>query len=129
MAKDVKFRINLIVDGKDHLVEATTNSKRLAHELGLAEDKTYALENAMNRWANGVMGIQAVQSSLAALSSQMSSLTSESKDYDTAMRAANTMAGKSAEAFFLGVLKVHPYNNTDYKARAQHSPFRASGRT
>lgn len=113
MAKDVKFRINLIVDGKDHLVEATTNSKRLAHELGLAEDKTYALKDAMNRWANGVMGIQAVQSSLAVLSSQMSFLTSESKDYDTAMRAANTMAGKGAEAFFLGVLKVHPYSNTD----------------
>ena len=28
MAKNVKFRINLTVDGKDHLVEATTNSKR-----------------------------------------------------------------------------------------------------
>lgn len=42
MAKDVKFRINLTVDGKDHLVEATTNSKELAHELGLAEDKATA---------------------------------------------------------------------------------------
>ena len=113
MAKDVKFKIDLIVDGQKHLIEATTNSKRLAHELGLAEDKTYALKDAMNRWANGVMGLQAVQSSLAVLSSQMSSLTSESKDYDTAMRAANTMAGKGDEAFFLGVLKVHPYSNTD----------------
>ena len=115
MAKNVKFKIDLIVDGQKHLIEATTNSKRLAHKLGLVEDKTYALKDAMNRWANGVMGIQAVQSSLAVLSSQMSSLTSESKDYDTAMRAANTMAGKGAEAFFLGVLKVHPYSNTDYK--------------
>ena len=129
MAKDIKFKIDLIVDGQKHLIEATTNSKRLAHELGLAEDKTYALKDAMNRWANGVMGLQAVQSSLAALSSQMSSLTSESKDYDTAMRAANTMAGKGAEAFFLGVLKVHPYSNTDYKGHTQLSPFRASGRT
>lgn len=34
MAKDIKFNIKLSIDGKDHLVTATTNSKKLASELG-----------------------------------------------------------------------------------------------
>ena len=42
MVKDVQFKIKLFVDGKEHLVEASTNSKKLAHELGLAEDKATA---------------------------------------------------------------------------------------
>ena len=56
MAKDVKFIINLTVDGKEHLVESFINSKRLAHELGLAEDKASSLKQAMEEWANGVDG-------------------------------------------------------------------------
>ena len=69
MAKDEKFKIDLIVDGQKHLIEATTNSKKLAHELGIAEDRSLMLKEAMSKWANGVMGLQAVQSSLAVLSS------------------------------------------------------------
>ena len=63
MAKDVKFRINLTVDGKGHLIDASTNCKKLAGELGIAEDKASKLKEAMSKWANSVMGLQAVQSS------------------------------------------------------------------
>ena len=88
MAKDVKFRINLTVDGKGNLIEASTNCKKLAGELGIAEDKATAFGKAMTKWANGVMGLQAVQSSLVTLSSEMGALTSEAKDYDQIGRAS-----------------------------------------
>ena len=37
MAKDVKFNIKLTIDGKEHIVEAATDVKRLSQELGIAE--------------------------------------------------------------------------------------------
>lgn len=99
MAKDVKFRINLTVDGKGQLLEASTNCKKLAGELGIAEDKASKLKEAMSKWSNAVMGLQAVQSSISTLASEMGNLTKESNDYDKAMRAANTTAGKGADEF------------------------------
>ena len=35
----------------------------------------------------------------------------------------------SEAVFFLLVVTAYPYSNTNHKAHAQHSPFRASGRT
>lgn len=47
MAKNVKFNINLRVNGQDMLVSATANSKALAKSLGIVKDQTDRFRNAM----------------------------------------------------------------------------------
>ena len=47
MAKDVKFNIKLSIDGKEHVVEASTNVKKLAEELGIAKTKGDELRQAL----------------------------------------------------------------------------------
>ena len=59
MAKDVKFNIRLNIDGKEQIVIASTNVKELAKELNIAEDKTSKLKDAMGKWTNAVVGLQA----------------------------------------------------------------------
>lgn len=39
MAKDVKFTMNIKINGKDMLVEAGVDAKRFAQELGIANKK------------------------------------------------------------------------------------------
>ncbi len=36
MSQDVKFNIKLSIDGKEHIVEASTDVKKFANELGIA---------------------------------------------------------------------------------------------
>lgn len=47
MAKDVKFNIKLLVDGKDHIVEASTDVKRLAQELEIAQTDATKARDAL----------------------------------------------------------------------------------
>lgn len=46
MAKDVKFNIKLNVDGKDVVVQASTNVQQLADKLGVVHDKVTAADRA-----------------------------------------------------------------------------------
>lgn len=43
MAKDVKFNIKLTIDGKQHIVEASTNVKKFAEELVIAQTSSNKL--------------------------------------------------------------------------------------
>ena len=47
MSKDVKFNIKLSIDGKEHIVEATTDVKHFAQELGIAETKGKRLRDSL----------------------------------------------------------------------------------
>ena len=66
MAKSVNFNIKLKVDGKEHLITASTNVRKLADELGLAQSKSGSLGSAMAAsmrdisilTANAMAGIQ-----------------------------------------------------------------------
>lgn len=46
MARDVKFNIKLTVDGKEHLITASTNVKKLSQELGIARDRVSAFRDS-----------------------------------------------------------------------------------
>lgn len=45
MAKAVKFTINVNVNGKNVIAQASTSSKELAVNLGLAEEKSKSLQD------------------------------------------------------------------------------------
>ena len=47
MAKDVKFNIKLSIDGKEHIITASTNVKRLAQEMEIAQTETAKLRDAL----------------------------------------------------------------------------------
>ena len=54
MSKDVKFNIKLSIDGKEHIVEATTDVKHFAQELGIAETKGKRLRDSLLKF-NGLV--------------------------------------------------------------------------
>ena len=54
MPKDVKFNIKLSIDGKEHIVEATTDVKHFAQELGIAETKGKRLRDSLLKF-NGLV--------------------------------------------------------------------------
>ena len=47
MSQDVKFNIKLSIDGKEHIVEASTSVKKFADELGIATTKTEVLRESV----------------------------------------------------------------------------------
>ena len=99
MAKDVKFNIKLQVDGKDVVVQASTNVKQLANDLRLVHDRVTAADKAFMKWTQSVVAIGAVTNSIQQISGVLNTLTEDSRTFGAAMKAANTMAGKDAEGF------------------------------
>ena len=99
MAKDVKFNIKLQVDGKDVVVQASTNVKQLANDLGLVHDRVTAADKAFMKWTQSVVALNAVTNSLQQISGVLNAVTEDSRTFGAAMKAANTMAGKDAEGF------------------------------
>ena len=78
MAKDVKFNIKLLVDGKEQLVSATTNTKELARQLGNVQREAKNFQTGISRWGSDVLGIAAMQTSINAMRSAMHGLIDES---------------------------------------------------
>ena len=99
MAKDLKIKINLSIDGKQHVIDAKASTKQLADALGVAQDKASALGSVFSKWQATAIGIQAVQGAISNLQGAIGNITGESKDFNAAMREANTMAGQDAAGF------------------------------
>lgn len=99
MAKDVKFNIKINVDGKDVVVQASTNVKDLANNLGIVATNVTAADKAFMKWTQSVIAIDSVTNSLKQISGVLNTITEDSRSFGAAMKAANTMAGKDAEGF------------------------------
>ena len=99
MAKDIKFNINMIVNGKNLVVEASASVKELAQQLSIAESKTRILNKSMINMNQSIQMIQTLSSSINQISGVFNQLTSESREFTSSMKAANTMAGKDSAGF------------------------------
>ena len=98
MAKDVKFNIKLVIDGKEQIVTVSTAVKDLAEQMALTQGMADELRKHFN--FNMAVGyFRNISDSLSDASSALSALTEESRSFGTAMRAANTMAGKDEAGF------------------------------
>lgn len=67
MAKDVKFNIKLVIDGKQHIVEASTNVKKFAEELAIAQTSSNKLRDQLIKFSGIATSFQNLASGLQQL--------------------------------------------------------------
>lgn len=99
MAKEIKFNVKLVVDGKEQLVTATTSVAELRANLEAAKDRATRLRDSLITFNQSIDTLKTVQATVSQLAGTLNSVTEESRTFSAAMNAANTMAGKSGEDF------------------------------
>lgn len=99
MAKDIKFNIRILVDGKEQLVTATTSAADLQRTMERAKGSAARLRDTLLGYTQTVQAMQDIAGAVSRLAGTLNGVTEESRAFGAAMRAANTMAGKDAEGF------------------------------
>lgn len=99
MAKEIKFNVKLVVDGKEQLVIATSTAEELRRVLDSAKTSSQKLNAALVNFNQAVMAANNVTNAISQISGALNGVTEESRSFSAAMNAANTMAGKSGEDF------------------------------
>lgn len=99
MAKEIKFNVKLVVDGKEQLVTATSTAEELRRVLDSAKTSSQKLNAALVNFNQVVMAANNVTNAISQISGALNGVTEESRSFSAAMNAANTMAGKSGEDF------------------------------
>ena len=62
-------------------------------------EQSEALKTSLVNWSAAVQGLQSVDQAVSQISSQLNAITSESEEFNKAMKEANTMAGKDSAGF------------------------------
>ncbi len=88
----------MLTDGKGFKALAQSADGLRAVMRGTIE-QAETLKKSLINWSACVQGLQSVSNAVGQLSSQLSSITAESGEFNKAMREANTMAGKDAAGF------------------------------
>ena len=99
MAKEIKFNVKLVVDGKEQLVTATSTAEELRRVLDSAKTSSQKLNAALVNFNQAVIATNNVTNAISQISGALNGVTEESRSFSAAMNAANTMAGKSGEDF------------------------------
>ena len=71
MAKEVKFTIKLNVDGKEQVVDATTDVQKLSEELGFAKTRSDEMRNSLLKMNNVTQTLQNVFAGLQQITGQL----------------------------------------------------------
>ena len=99
MAKEIKFNIKLNIDGKEHLVSATSTVENLRGVVNAAKSDIQKANAVFVNFNQQVMKLQNINGAVQQLASTLNSVTEESRTFGAAMNVANTMAGKSGDDF------------------------------
>lgn len=99
MSKEVTFRVKMVVDGKEQFVSLTTSAKDLCNVVDGAKNKAAKFRDTLLRYNQAVLVMQNLTSAVSQLSGVLNGVTAESRSFSAAMKAANTMAGKSGDDF------------------------------
>ena len=99
MAKEIKFNIKLLVDGKEKLVTATSTVAELHNVLESAKTEADKLDKVLVNFNQRVEKFQNINNAISQIAGTLSTVTEESRAFSAAMNAANTMAGKDGEDF------------------------------
>nr|DAR20665.1 MAG TPA: minor tail protein [Caudoviricetes sp.] len=99
MAKEIKFNIKLLVDGKEKLVTATSTVAELHNVLESAKTEADKLDKVLVNFNQRVEKFQNINNAISQIAGTLSTVTEESRTFSAAMNAANTMAGKGGEDF------------------------------
>ena len=95
----VTFKINLNIDGKDRVVQATTSVDNLKHVVNSVNDAAQDLRNQLINTNQMVEAWNNVTGAFQQMLGVINQVTAESRSFGAAMASANTMAGKSGEEF------------------------------
>lgn len=99
MAKEIKFNIKLLVDGKEQLVTATSDLKDLRNAVAGAQSDLQRMNDTLMNFNQKIQKLQNISGAVSQLASTFNGLTEESRSFGSAMNIANTMAGKGAGGF------------------------------
>ena len=99
MSKEVTFKLNLKVDGKDVVKQLTVDMNELEKVINKTNNTSDKLRDSLIKFNQGVEMVRNISDSFSQLSGTLNSRTEESRSFGGAMAAANTMAGKSGEDF------------------------------
>ena len=94
MAKTVNFTVKLNIDGKDSLVKVSADARDFADNLATAKGKADNLRGSLVTFGQLQSTFQNLQNGLQSVTNVLNNLTQESAAFQSAMKAANTMAGK-----------------------------------
>lgn len=91
MAKEIKFSVKLNIDGKDHLVTATSATKELRRVIGDASNAAKTFQNVLDDFNRGGFAIQNI-------ASQVQKLTDKMRDFQTSNAQFAQLTGKSEDS-------------------------------
>lgn len=97
MAKEVTFKLNLRVDGKDVVKKITMDVGELQKAIGNTKTESDKLRDSLIKYNQINEVIRSASDGFAQLSGYLNNVTEESRSFGGAMAAANTMAGKSGQ--------------------------------
>ena len=99
MAKELTFKLNLKVDGKEVVKKLTVDMDELQKAIGETKGVAEKFTSSLIKWNQTAEVFQNISNCASQLASTFNNLTDESVQFDEAMSAANTMAGKSGDDF------------------------------
>lgn len=99
MSKEVTFKLNLKVDGKDVVKKLTVDVEELQRVIGESKSAADKFTASLIKWNQISETVLNISGGLSQLSGTLNGLTGESRSFGAAMASANTMAGKSGEDF------------------------------
>lgn len=99
MAKEATFKINMKIDGKDVVKNLTVDMDELQKAIGETKGVAEKFTSSLIKWNQTAEVFQNISNCASQLASTFNNLTDESVQFDEAMSAANTMAGKSGDDF------------------------------
>jgi len=96
---EATIKLKFVIDGKEKIVDATTDLEEIGKQIGTVKDESEKLRDSLLNANQGFQAYENLSNIVAKISGGITNLTQESRDFDTAMREANTMAGKGADDF------------------------------
>lgn len=97
MAKEVTFKLNLRVDGKDVVKKITMDVGELQKAIGNTKTESDKLRDSLIKYNQINEMIRSASDGFTQLSGYLNNVTEESRSFGGAMAAANTMAGKNGQ--------------------------------
>lgn len=94
----ISITFKLDGDGKG-FKDLSQNADGLKQAMTAAIVEANKLKSSLINWSQGVQALGAVSNAVSQLNGTLQDITADSRAFGTAMKAANTMAGKNAEGF------------------------------
>lgn len=115
MAKDVRFNIKLMIDGQQHVVEASTGVKELAKQLGIVKDKSRSLSDVLIQFNQAAEITDRISGAMVGLADRMR----DTVRVNAQVTQLTGLTGEEMTKLRNSVQAVSDYFSTDFNATLQ----------